>query len=277
VLAYGEALTVDVSEARSRQSTLGPAAVDGGEVPFYRLGLRAYVDEALDGCNVDVVDCTEIQDYGTKCGSVVINVDLLAAAWALSTMSVVANAPLPPEKLTRIIPWSITKLSIVVQCCGAGDGLRMMHEFVHVALLVEVCEAFGKAVDQDAWVWRLNIDERVRSIFAADRNEGFACRRFRPRGKLTVLLVRNRLGRCTVDSDLSKKGTMCEQLTPQQKSKRSSNRDVDAVFDVREYSDEHTSEEDDNLKRACFPELENYVRRSDEITDGMDDNGCKSG
>jgi hypothetical protein len=54
VLARGKALTIDVSEACSRQGTLGPAAVDGGEVPFYRLGrgmsveLCAYVDETLD-------------------------------------------------------------------------------------------------------------------------------------------------------------------------------------------------------------------------------------
>jgi hypothetical protein len=89
MLARGEAFAINVAEARGCQRTLGPTAVDGGEVPFYRLGcgvtieLCTYVDETLDGCYVDVVDCAEVEDYGSQNGSIVVVVDLLSPTWAL--------------------------------------------------------------------------------------------------------------------------------------------------------------------------------------------------
>jgi hypothetical protein len=94
VLARGKALTINVSEARGCQGSLGPAAVDGSEMPFYRLGcgvaveLCAYVDESLDRCYIDVVDCAEIEDNGSENGSVVVEVDLLSATRALGVRSV---------------------------------------------------------------------------------------------------------------------------------------------------------------------------------------------
>jgi len=54
MLACGETFAVDVSETSGCQGALGPATVDGGEVPFYCLGcgvaveLGADVDKPLD-------------------------------------------------------------------------------------------------------------------------------------------------------------------------------------------------------------------------------------
>jgi len=152
VLARSETFAVDVSETSSCQGALGPAAVDGGEVPFYCFGcsvaieLCADVDESLDGCYVDVVDGAEVEDDGTEDGSVVVDVDLFSATWALQTL-VHCTALILYAKLTWVVPWSITDLLVLVKCCWAGDGLGMMNEFIHVALLVKICEAFSEAVD----------------------------------------------------------------------------------------------------------------------------------
>src|SRR5688572_23463401 len=100
VSASCEAITIKVAKAGGRQSALGPAAVDGGKVPFYMLWscisveLGPDVDETLNGCDINVVDCTEVQDNGTENRPVVLCANLLTTAWA------------------RVVPGAVTDLSI---------------------------------------------------------------------------------------------------------------------------------------------------------------------
>lgn len=60
------------AEARGRETALGPAVGDVGEVPVDRVGanvavqLVADVDEGLDGGGVDVVDGGEVEDDGLE-------------------------------------------------------------------------------------------------------------------------------------------------------------------------------------------------------------------
>jgi hypothetical protein len=113
MLASCEAFTVDVAEAGCCQGTLGPAAADGCKMPFYALGcsvaveLCTYIDKSLNGCDVDVVDSTEVENNGTKNGSVVVGVGLLSAPW------------------TWVVPWAVTNLGITIQCGRASNGVRV--------------------------------------------------------------------------------------------------------------------------------------------------------
>jgi hypothetical protein len=57
--------------------------------------------------------------------------------------------------------------------CGACFG-----ELVQVVVGVGVVEAFAEAVDEDAWVGILELDERVRAIVVVDGQENVAYRVF---------------------------------------------------------------------------------------------------
>lgn len=70
---------------------------------------------------------------------------------------------------------------------------------------------------------------------------------------------------------------MGEQLAPKQQCKRGRDGDVDTVFDVCEDRHKHSCKEDYYFQRRRFPKLEDHVGWGDEIADGVDDDGCKSG
>lgn len=65
-----------ISESGGGEGALGPAVVDAGDVPvhFFRGGvaveLVAYVDQVLDGSDVDIVDGGEVEDDGFEGGAV---------------------------------------------------------------------------------------------------------------------------------------------------------------------------------------------------------------
>lgn len=177
--------------------------------------------------------------------------------------------------LTGVIPWSIAELRVFIQCCGTGDGLRMIHEFVHIPLLIEVGKAFREPVDEDARVRRFNIHEWIGTILAADGNKGLADRGFRSRREVAVFMYYGLWG-CTIDLDSTEQSSVCEQLAPKQQCERSGDGDVNSVFNVCKYRDDDTSEEDDDFQGRCFPELKDDIRRRDEVTNSVNDNGCQS-
>ena len=86
--ARGVALRGGEAEAGGGEGPFGPAVVDAGEVPVYRVRggvaveLVADVDEVLHGCYVDVVDGGEVEDDGFKSGLVGFDGDGLAATRA---------------------------------------------------------------------------------------------------------------------------------------------------------------------------------------------------
>lgn len=112
--------------------------------------------------------------------------------------------------LTRIIPGPVTDLGVFIQRCGSGNGLRMVHEFVHVSLLVEVCKAFGEAVDEHTRVRCFNAYERIGPVLAINWNEGFSDRSFRTGCEVSVFFVGDCVRSCAVDLDSAKESTVCE-------------------------------------------------------------------
>lgn len=125
----------------------------------------------------------------------------------------------------------------------------MVYKLIHVSLLIEVGEAFRETIHENTRIRRFNVYEWVGPVLATDWNEGLAYGRFRTRCELAVFFVCHCLRGCAIDADFAKQSTMCEQLAPEKKRKRSSDCDVDAIFDICEYRDEDTSKEDQNLQR----------------------------
>lgn len=76
------------AEAGGGEGPFGPAVVDAGEVPVYRVRggvaveLVADVDEVLHGCYVDVVDGGEVENDGFESGLVGFDGDGFAATRA---------------------------------------------------------------------------------------------------------------------------------------------------------------------------------------------------
>lgn len=123
----------------------------------------------------------------------------------------------------------------------------MVHEFVHVSLLVEVCKTFGEAVDEHTRVRCFDAYERIGPVLAINWNEGFSDRSFRTGCEVAIFFVGDCVQSCAVDSDSAEESTMCEQLAPEQERERSSDGDVNSVFDVGEDGDKNPGEEDDDF------------------------------
>ena len=94
------------SEAGGGEGSFGPAVVDAGDMPVYRVRggvavqLVADVDEMLDGCDVDIVDGGEVEDDGFEGGFIGFDGEGFAAARA------------------RVVPWAILSCGSVNAICG---------------------------------------------------------------------------------------------------------------------------------------------------------------
>jgi len=75
------------TETCGSEGALSPAIVDVGKVPVDGLGggvaieLVAHVDKVLDGGDINVVDCSKIEDDGFESWTMVVRINLLAALW----------------------------------------------------------------------------------------------------------------------------------------------------------------------------------------------------
>ena len=123
----------------------------------------------------------------------------------------------------------------------------MVHQLIHVALLVEICKALGKAVDEDTRIRRLDVNERIGAILVIDGNKCFANRGIWPQREVAALSLGYRVRDGTVNLHLSKQSSMCEKLAPEKQGEGGSNGDVDAIFNIREDGNKDTSKEDDDF------------------------------
>ena len=146
-------------EASGGKGSFTPAVVDAGEMPVYGVGggvtvkLVADVDEVLHRCDVDIVHGREIKDDSFEGGSVGFDRDGFAAARA----GIVPGAVLTYVLVNAVAKWDWRGFYADF---GVGGGVGAAGLFkdggdhiVEVVVGVRVVEAFGEAVDEDAWVW----------------------------------------------------------------------------------------------------------------------------
>lgn len=251
-----------VSETSDGESTLGPAVVDGGKVPFDdgRVGilveLVGKINETLDGSNIDIVDRGEIENDGTEDRTVVFGIDDGTTAWSW------------------VIPWAVTNLGVVVDTGAASLLEDELSEFVEIVGLVEVVESLGETVDKDAGVWVLELDLGVRAIVVIDGQESLAgAVRAMLEGTILLELV---LGD-TIDADASEDRALSLGQAEEEEGGGGGDGEVDAVLDVGEEGEEDTGKENKHLERRYFPELVDNVGRGNEINDSVDNEAGQGG
>lgn len=169
-----------------------------------------------------------------------------------------------------------TKLFKLVEL-GAACALEDVNgEVIQVAGRVDVVEALAKAVDEHARVRGLDLNLRVRQVGPVEGDErrvGLLLKVIRVRGGVaTDTVPRNGLGVHSAEEPAGALGDAEEK-----QGSRSGDCHVDAVLDRGEDGDEDTGKEDDKLERRGLPVLVHFPRRRDKITDGVDNDGRKTG
>ena len=254
-----------VAEAGRHEGALGPAVVDGCEVPLYcvrgspAVELVADVDEMLRGGDIDIVDGGEVEDDSFEGWLVRVGCSNFAFAWA------------------RIVPWPIAGSSVRIRVRAARLLEDLCDHVVEVVIGVRVIIALGESVDKDAWVRMVDIEVRVGAIFVRDRDKHIADR-------LVWVIIGPALAHCRVSrlNDMiandrvhlhaTEEATLRLEDAEDKKRERGSHGDVDADFDAGEDGDNDTSEEDDHFQRRDPPELVDSVGRSDQVSNSVNDN-----
>lgn len=251
------------TESSSSQGTLGPSIFNVGKVPVNNLGggklvqLVADINQSLDRSNIDVVDAGEIENNSLENGALIVLDDLNVTGLS-------------------VVPGTVTKLT---EKSGVGaatlrkDGRGKMVEVVRG---VGVVEALGKSVDEDTRVRSANNDLGVGAVSVVKRKEA---------GSQRTLTLIDRARACSAvadvglhgsDTDNTKEAATSLEETEDDDSGGHSDCGVDTVLDRAEDSNKNTGEEDDDLDGRDAPELVNDLRRSDDVSDGVDDHTSKT-
>ena len=146
-------------EAGRGEGSFGPAVVDAGDMPVYRVRggvavqLVADVDEVLDGCDVHVVDGGEVKDDRFEGGFVGLDGDGSAAAWA----RVIPGPILSGMSVDAIQKWNwageaYAEFGVVRRIGAPGLFKNNFDHVVEVVIGVRIVEAFREAVDENARV-----------------------------------------------------------------------------------------------------------------------------
>lgn len=154
-----------IAEAGGNEGTLGPAVVDVREVPVdggWRsviVQLVAHINELLDRGDVNIVNSAEVKDDGIEGWTVAVIGLGLAATWPW------------------IVPWSVTQAWVVIGVGATGVGVNVVSQLVQVVVGIRIIEAFRKSIDENSWIWVLNINIRVRTITVVKRKEDVSGKR----------------------------------------------------------------------------------------------------
>jgi len=169
-----------------------------------------------------------------------------------------------------------TELVKLVELGAACATKDVDGEIVQVAGRVDVVEALAKAVDEDAGVWGLDLSLRVGQVDPVEgdkRRMGLLIEAILAGGRVAPDRVpRNGLGVHSTEEPAWALGDAEEQ-----EGTRGADSHVDAIFDRGKDGDEDTGKEDDKLERRGLPVLVDFARGRNEITDGVDDDGRKTG
>jgi hypothetical protein len=184
-----------VAEAGGHEGALGPAVVDGGEVPVdygwsgVSVKLVANVDQLLDAGDVDIVNGAEIEDDGFQSGTVVLCLRyccLLAFSGG------------------RVVPRVVSWAAVVVEVGSAGDGKDVVSQLIQVVISVWIIEAFAKAVNEDSWVRYSDLDIRIGAIAVIDWQENIARR--------CIFITASRLGEGAVVGEVGFRGVTNDRI-----------------------------------------------------------------
>lgn len=144
---------------------------------------------------------------------------------------------------------------------------------------VGVVEALRKAVNKDTGIRAGDLDLGVGSIVVLDRQEGVS------RGCVgcavecavlannAVVAANNVVAEDGVNRDTSKESAVVNEKADHVDGKRDANGAVDSVLDGREDGHKHTDEPDQNLDGRYAPKLVQCLRRCDQVTNSMNDDG----
>ncbi len=151
-----------VAEPGGGEGSFGPAVIDACDVPLdcvrggVAVELVADVDEVLDRGDVDVVDGGEVEDNCFEGGEVAAVGFFVTAAGA------------------RVVPGAVAETWVAVWVCAARLSEDGGDHVVEVMVGVGIVVAFAEAVDEDAWIWRDDVDVRVGAVVVIDRKEDVA-------------------------------------------------------------------------------------------------------
>lgn len=148
---------------------------------------------------------------------------------------------------------------------------------------VGVVESLSKSVDEDTRVRVADDDAGVGAIGVIDGKEtstsrarGVVERNLLGDGARSGGAVVGEVGLHCANANSAEEGTLGSEETVDEDSEGDENGGVDAILNTIEDGDKDTGKEDGNLKRGYSPELVDDARRSDNIPDGVDDDGSES-
>lgn len=187
-----------------------------------------------------------------------------------------------------------TEAAVTSRVCATGPLKDDLDHVIEVVVGIRVVVSFRESVDEDSRVWSLEFDGWVGAVVVINGQKGIA------HGKVVLSIVfvcairstncasRRRVVSLRLDFtvtvqkmvtndrvnlDASKEASLGLEGSEEEKGSRDRDGGVDTVLDGAEYGDEDTSEEDDDLEWRNLPEAIDDSWRSDQVTDGVNDNG----
>ena len=151
-----------VAESSRCEGSLGPAAVNSGQMPLHRLRggisvqLIANVDQGLDTGHVHVVDGLEIEDDGFQ--SREMRDIRFGSAW------------LGARVVPRTIAWATPGVGVRPPCILKN----VFDQIVGVVVGIGVVEAFAEPVDENSGVRSLHVDRRIRPVFVIEGHKNIS-------------------------------------------------------------------------------------------------------
>jgi hypothetical protein len=172
--------------------------------------------------------------------------------------------------------------SWIRECISTSSDFEdVMSQVIEIVVGIWIIEAFGKSVNEDAGVRRLDLDLRIGAVVVIDGQEQIASgcfslsgRRAQRVSELAIvsddMVAKNRMNLDSAEESAS-------SLDNSEKEECSRDRDgrVNPVLNAGEHSHNHTRKEDDDFEWIDSPKLVDRIWRCDEVPNSVDDDGGK--